>query len=91
MSPKKLVDLLDLLLKRRRSWNIDTKLKFVVGNTELCILHVTGKVECAPSEEETGYHPLKVKCFSAGIKGIYIRSFGRCLQRCIESIDMDGI
>jgi len=54
MSQKTLVDLLDLLLKRRRSWNIDTKLKFVVGNTELCILHVTGKVEHAPSEEKTG-------------------------------------
>ena len=47
-SKKTLVDLLDLLLKRRRSWNINTKLKFVVGNTELCILHVTGKVEHAP-------------------------------------------
>ena len=53
MSQKTLVDILDFLLKRRRSWNIDTKLKFVVGNTELCTLHVTGKVEYAPSEEET--------------------------------------
>ena len=53
MSQKTLVDILDLLLKRRRSWSIDTKLKFVVGNTELCTLHVTGKVGYAPSEEET--------------------------------------
>ena len=53
MSQKTLVDLLGLLLKRRRSWNIDTKLKFFVGNTELGMLQVTGKVEYAPSKEET--------------------------------------
>jgi len=51
MNQKTLVDLLELLLKRRRSWNIDTKLKFVVGNTELGILQVTGKIEYAPSKE----------------------------------------
>ena len=48
-----MVDLLELLLKRRRSWNVDTKLKFVVGNTELGILQVTGKIEYAPSKEGT--------------------------------------
>ena len=53
MSQKTLVDLLELLLKRRRTWNIDTKLKFVIGNTELGMLQVTGKVEYAPSKEET--------------------------------------
>ena len=53
MSQKTLVDLLELLLKRRRTWNIDTKLKFVVGNTELGMLQVTGKIEYAPSKEET--------------------------------------
>ena len=53
MNQKTLVDLLELLLKRRRSWNIDTKLKFVVGNTELGMLQVTGKVEYAPSKEGT--------------------------------------
>jgi len=53
MSQKTLVDLLELLLKRRRSWNIDTKLKFVVGNTELGMLEVTGKVEYMPSKEGT--------------------------------------
>jgi len=52
MGQKTLVDLLELLLKRRRAWNIDTKLKFVVGNTELGMLQVTGKVEYAPLKEE---------------------------------------
>ena len=53
MNQKTLVDLLELLLKRRRTWNIDTKLKFVVGNTELGMLQVTGKIEYAPSKEGT--------------------------------------
>ena len=53
MNQKTLVDLLELLLKRKRSWNIDTKLKFVVGNTELGILQVTGKIEYMPSKEGT--------------------------------------
>jgi len=52
MSQKTLVDLLELLLKRKKSWNIDTKLKFVVGNTELGMLQVTGKIEYAPLKEE---------------------------------------
>lgn len=52
MSQKTLVDLLELLLKRKKSWNIDTKLKFVVGNTELGMLQVTGKIEYAPLQEE---------------------------------------
>jgi len=34
-------------------WNIDTKLKLVVGNTELGALQVTGKIEHAPLKEET--------------------------------------
>jgi len=54
VSQKTLVDLFELLLKRKRSWSIDTKLKFVVGNTELGILQVTGKIEYAPSKEEAG-------------------------------------
>ena len=53
MNQKTLVDLLELLLKRRRTWNVDTKLKFVVGNTELGILQVTGKIEYMPSKEGT--------------------------------------
>jgi len=53
MSQKTLVDIFDLLLKSRRSWSIDTKLKFVVGNTELCTLHVTGKVMYSSPVEET--------------------------------------
>jgi len=51
MSQKTLVDLLELLLKRKRVWNIDTKLKLVVGNTELGALQVTGKIEHAPLKE----------------------------------------
>ena len=50
MSQKTLVDLLELLLKGR-VWNIDTKLKLVVGNTELGALQVTGKIEHAPLKE----------------------------------------
>ena len=53
MNQKTLVDLLELLLKRRRSWNVDTKLKFVVGTTELGMLQVTGKVEYMPLKEGT--------------------------------------
>ena len=53
MNQKTLVDLLELLLKRRRFWNVDTKLKFVVGNTELGMLQVTGKIEYMPSKEGT--------------------------------------
>ena len=53
MSQKTLVDLLELLLKRRRSWNIDTKLKLVVGNTELGTLQVTGKIDYMPPKEGT--------------------------------------
>ena len=53
MKQKTLVDLLDFLLKRRKSQTVDTKLKFVVGNTELGMLQVTGKVEYALSKEGT--------------------------------------
>jgi len=53
MNQKTLVDLLELLLKRRRTWNIDTKLKFVVGNTELGMLQVTGKIDYMPPKEGT--------------------------------------
>jgi len=52
MNQKTLVDLIELLLKRKKAWKIDTELKLIVGNTELGALQVTGKIEYAPSKEE---------------------------------------
>lgn len=45
LSQKTLVDLIDALLQRKSEWSIDTKIKLVIGNTELGALHITGKIE----------------------------------------------
>jgi len=49
---KTLVDLAEILLEKKRAWNIDTTLKLVIGGTEIGAIVVKGKVEYVPSEGE---------------------------------------
>ncbi len=56
MTQKTLADVLEILLAKKRAWNVDTNLKIVVGNTEIGSIAVTGKIEYVPQEgkiEET--------------------------------------
>jgi hypothetical protein len=43
MRQKTLVDLVEILLAKKRAWNVDTNLKIAVGNTEVGTIAVTGK------------------------------------------------
>jgi len=52
MTSKTLVDLVEILLAKKRTWNVDTNLKIVIGGTEIGAIAVTGKIEYVPSETE---------------------------------------
>jgi len=52
MTQKTLVDLVEILLAKKRAWNVDTNLKIVIGNTEIGTIAVTGKIEYVPPETE---------------------------------------
>lgn len=52
MVPKTLVDLAEILSAKKRTWNIDTDLKLIIGGTEIGAIAVTGKIEYVPSESE---------------------------------------
>ncbi|MCQ5337550.1 MAG: hypothetical protein NO475_05110 [Candidatus Methanomethylicia archaeon] len=49
MTQKTLIDLIEILLSKKRIWNIETNLKIVIGGTEI---GSTGKIEYIPSEEK---------------------------------------
>ena len=50
MVQKTLADLLELLLAKKKTWNVDTNLKLVIGGTEMGAIAVTGKIEYVPSD-----------------------------------------
>jgi len=50
MVQKTLADILEILLSKKRAWNVDTNLKIVVGGTEIGSVAVAGKIEYVPSE-----------------------------------------
>jgi hypothetical protein len=50
MTQKTLADVLDVLLSKKRAWNVDTNLKIKTGGTEIGSIAVTGKIEYVPSE-----------------------------------------
>lgn len=52
MTSKTLVDLFEIFLARRRTWNVDTHLKIVISGTEIGAVAVTGKIEYVPSNTE---------------------------------------
>ena len=52
MAQKTLVDLVEIFLAKKRAWNIDTNLKFVISGTEIGAIAVTGKIEYVPSESK---------------------------------------
>jgi len=52
MTQKTLVDLIEILLAKKRAWNVDTNLKLVIGGTEIGNIAVTGKIEYVPPETE---------------------------------------
>ena len=50
MTQKTLADILEILLDKKRAWNVDTNLKIAIGGTEIGGVAVTGKIEYVPSE-----------------------------------------
>jgi hypothetical protein len=52
MTQKTLVDLVEVLLAKKRTWNVDTNLKIVIGGTEIGDIAVTGKIEYVPPDTE---------------------------------------
>ena len=52
VTSKTLADLVEIFLAKRRTWNVDTNLKFVISGTEIGVVAVTGKIEYVPSETE---------------------------------------
>jgi hypothetical protein len=46
------VDLVEVLLAKKRTWNVDTNLKIVIGSTEIGAIAITGKIEYVPQETE---------------------------------------
>ena len=52
MTQKTLADLVEILLAKKRVWNVDTNLKIVIGGTEIGAIAVTGKIEYVPPETE---------------------------------------
>ncbi len=52
MTQKTLVDLVEILLAKKRNWNVDTNLKIVIGGTEIGAIAVTGKFQYVPTDSE---------------------------------------
>jgi len=52
MTQKTFVDLIEILLAKKRTWNVNTNLKIVIGGTEIGVVPVTGKIEYVPPETE---------------------------------------
>jgi len=52
MTQKTLVDLAEFLLAKKRTWNIDTSLKLVIGGTEIGAIAVTEKIEYVPTDSQ---------------------------------------
>jgi len=52
MTQKTLADLVEILMAKKRTWNVDTNLKIVISGTEIGAIAVTGKIEYVPSETE---------------------------------------
>ena len=48
MAERALKGLLEVLLGRKRTWNISTSLKFAVGGTEIGSMTITGKIQYIP-------------------------------------------
>ena len=52
MTQKTLVDLVEILLAKKRNWNVDTNLKIAIGGTEIGAIAITGKVQYVPTDSE---------------------------------------
>lgn len=48
MAERVLKNLLEVLLGRKRTWNISTSLKFAIGGTEVGSVTITGKIQYIP-------------------------------------------
>ncbi len=52
MSQKTLGNVVEVMLAKKRTLNVDTILKFALGNTEIGTVAVTGKIAYVPEEAE---------------------------------------
>ena len=50
LSQKNLVDLAEVLIGKKRTWNVDTCIKLSVGNTEIGSITITGKIRYVPDQ-----------------------------------------
>jgi len=53
VTQKTIFDLVEILLARKRAWNVDSDLKLIIGNTELGTVKITGKIEYIPLDSES--------------------------------------
>jgi hypothetical protein len=52
MEENTLVEMIETILAKKLTFNLDTKLKFTLGGNEIGTIDVQGKVEYVPSENE---------------------------------------
>ena len=51
LSQKTLVDLVEVFLGKKRTWNVDACIKLSVGNTEIGSVTITGKIQYVPDQK----------------------------------------
>ena len=51
MSEKTLVDLVEVFLGKKRTWNVDACIKLSVGDTKIGSVTITGKVQYVPDQK----------------------------------------
>ena len=50
LSEKNLVDLVEVFIGKKRTWNVDTCIKLSVGNVEMGSVKITGKIQYVPDQ-----------------------------------------
>jgi len=51
LSEKTLVDLVEVFLGKKRTWNVDACIKLSVGNTKIGSVTITGKIQYVPDQK----------------------------------------
>ena len=51
LSEKTLVDLVEVFLGKKRTWNVDACIKLSVGDTKIGSVTITGKVQYVPDQK----------------------------------------
>jgi len=51
LSQKTLVDLVEVFLGKKRTWNVDACIKLSAGNTEIGSVTISGKIQYVPDQK----------------------------------------